>query len=31
LGVVVALLRDALASDGTTRIYALMPPGLRVH
>lgn len=30
-GEVVALLRDALASDGSARIYALMPPGLRVR
>ena len=28
---VVGMLRDALAGDGATRIYALMPPGLRVR
>jgi protease-4 len=30
-GEVVALLRDALASDGSAHVYALMPPGLRVR
>jgi protease-4 len=30
-GEVVAVLRDALQSDGSAKIYALMPPGLRVR
>lgn len=28
---VIGLLRDALTSDGTTRVYATLPPGLRVR
>ncbi|MCA8976391.1 MAG: signal peptide peptidase SppA [Planctomycetes bacterium] len=28
---VAGVLRDGLASDGSMRIYVLMPPGLRVH
>jgi protease IV len=28
---VIGILRDALGSDGTAKVYALMPPGLRVR
>lgn len=31
LGEVLGLLREALAGDGTAKVYALMPPGLRVR
>ena len=31
LGEVLGLLREALAGDGSAKVYALMPPGLRVR